>query len=128
MAFRTSAIYFMIIQGFGYLLGMEYTAFQLFGISSIGVALLNMWAFLDSNFDLPSILSSCCGEFGFMDEREMDLATTAAAYGLIASIFAISLNQGGIYSLGVNQIGQAGFAVFLAVFFGKTLWHKFGGR
>ncbi|MFB6241400.1 MAG: hypothetical protein ABEJ36_01185 [Candidatus Nanosalina sp.] len=127
MSFRASAIYFMIIQGFGFLLAMEYSAFQLFGISTVGVILFNIWALIDSHYDLPRRFSGC-GAHGFMDEREMKVATTAAAYGFMASILAASINQGGIYALTQDQIAQIGFAVFLGLFITKTAYQRFGGR
>lgn len=127
LSFRASAIYFMIIQGFGFLLGLNYSVFQLFGISSIGVILFNIWALIDSHYDLPRRFSGC-GAHGFMDEREMKVATTSAAYGFIATIFAASINQGEIYALTQNQIAQIGFAVFLTLFLGKTAYQRFGGK
>ncbi|MFB6203527.1 MAG: hypothetical protein ABEK01_03475 [Candidatus Nanohaloarchaea archaeon] len=125
MSFRASTVYFAIIQGFGFLLGMEYTAFQLFGITTAGVVMFNIWALMDSRLDLPDYLSGC-GSYGFMDERELELVTTAAAYGFIAAVFAASLDQGGVYSLGAYQVARAGYAVFLGVFLAKTFSHRYG--
>lgn len=117
MSFRASAIYFMIIQGFGYLLGLEYNAMALFGVSTVAVVLFNIATYF-------GFLGIC----GFMDEREMEVATTAAAYGLIVAIFAISLDQGQILSLSLDGVGQAGFGVFLAIFLGKNGYHRLGDR
>lgn len=122
LKFRASAIYFVIIQGFGYLMGLSYSPIQLFGLTTLGVALFNLWALLNSHFDLPGSFGSC----GFMDEREMTVATTALAYGFIAAIFAVSLNHGGIYTLSSFQIARVSYAVFLGVFLSKTLNHRYG--
>jgi hypothetical protein len=125
LSFRASAIYFMIIQGFGFLLGLEYSAFQLFGISTLGVLLFNIWALINSRYSLPQILSGC-GAHGFMDEREMKVATSSAAYGFIATILAASINQGQIYALTQSQIAQIGSAVFFGIFILKTVYQRYG--
>lgn len=117
MSFRASAIYFVIIQGFGYLVGTSYSAFQLFGLSLIGVALFNIYNYARD-------LGGCA----LMDEREMIIATSAAAYGFISAIFAISLDHGQIYSLDLFQVARISYAVFLTIFLGKAGYHRFGGR
>jgi hypothetical protein len=116
MPFKASLVYFTIIQGFGFLLGLEYSALQLFGISTIGVIGFNILTYLDY-----------FGTCGIVDEREMQQITDSAVYGVFAAIFIASMNLGLGSGFTTYQLARYSFAAFMAALVLKQTYHRFGG-
>ncbi|MFB6209819.1 MAG: hypothetical protein ABEJ56_06830, partial [Candidatus Nanohaloarchaea archaeon] len=103
MPFKASLVYFMLIQGFGFLLGFEYSAFQLFGISTLGVIGFNLLTYLNY-----------FGTCGIVDEMEMQQITDSAVYGIFTAIFIASMNLGLNSGFTTYQLARISFGVFMA--------------
>lgn len=116
MPFKASLVYFMIIQGFGFLLGFEYNAFQLFGISALGVIGFNLLTYL-----------GYFGTCGVVDEREMQQITDSAVYGVFTAIFIASLNLGFDSGFTTYQLARYSFAAFMAALVVKQTYQRYGG-
>ncbi len=117
MPFKASIVYFMLIQGFGFLLGLQYSAFQLFGISTAGVILFNTLTYFDY-----------FGTCGIVDEREMQQITDSAVYGAFTAIFIASMNLGLDTGFTTYQLARYSFAVFMGALLLKQTYHKYGGE
>ncbi len=117
MPFKASLIYFTIIQGFGFLLGLEYSAFQLFGISTAGVIVFNILTY-----------TGYFGTCGIVDEREMQQITDSAVYGVFAAIFIASMNLGLNSGFTTYQLARYSFAVFMAALVLKQAYQRYGGE
>ncbi len=117
MPFKASLVYFMIIQGFGFLLGFEYSAVQLFGISTLGVIGFNILTYF-----------GYFGTCGIVDEREMQQITESAVYGVFAAIFIASMNLGLNTGFTTYQLARYSFAVFMAALVLKQAYQRYGGE
>jgi len=117
MPFKASLVYFIIIQGFGFLLGFEYSAVQLFGISTLGVIGFNILTYF-----------GYFGTCGIVDEREMQQITESAVYGVFAAIFIASMNLGLNTGFTTYQLARYSFAVFMAALVLKQAYHRYGGE
>jgi hypothetical protein len=117
MPFKASLVYFMIIQGFGFLLGFEYSAVQLFGISTLGVIGFNILTYF-----------GYFGTCGIIDEREMQQITESAVYGVFAAIFIASMNLGLNTGFTTYQLARYSFAVFMAALVLKQAYQRYGGE
>jgi hypothetical protein len=117
MPFKASLVYFTIIQGFGFLLGLEYSTHQLFGISTLGVIGFNILTYIDY-----------FGTCGIVDEREMQQITNSAVYGVFTAIFIASLNLGFDTDFTTYQLARYSFAAFMAALVLKQIYHKYEGE
>jgi hypothetical protein len=117
MPFKASLVYFMIIQGFGFLLGFEYSALQLFGISIIGVIGFNILTFIN-------YIGTC----GIVDEREMQQITDSAVYGVFTAIFIASMNLGFDSGFTTYELARYSFATFMAALILKETYQRYGGE
>ena len=117
MPFKASLIYFTTIQGFGFLLGLEYSALQLFGISTLGVIGFNILTYFDY-----------FGTCGIVDEREMQQITDSAVYGVFTAILIASMNLGFNPGFTTYQLARYSFAVFMGALILKQIYHKYGGE
>lgn len=117
MPFKASLVYFMLIQGFGFLLGFEYSAFQLFGISTLGVIGFNLLTYLNY-----------FGTCGIVDEMEMQQITDSAVYGIFTAIFIASMNLGLNSGFTTYQLARISFGVFMAALILEQAYHKYGGE
>jgi hypothetical protein len=117
MPFKASLIYFTTIQGFGFLLGLEYSALQLFGISTLGVIGFNILTYFDY-----------FGNCGIVNEREMQQITDSAVYGVFAAIFIASMNLGFDSGFTTYQMARYSFAAFMGCLILKQAHHKYGGE
>nr|EGQ40886.1 MAG: hypothetical protein J07AB56_01320 [Candidatus Nanosalinarum sp. J07AB56] len=115
MPFKASLVYLMLIQGFGFLLGFEYSAFQLFGLSSAVVALFNVMTYFDY-----------FGPCGMVDEREMQQITDSAVYGIFTSMFLASMNLGLGAGFSTYELTRYSFAVFMAALVLKQAYQRYG--
>jgi hypothetical protein len=117
MPFKASLVYFMIIQGFGFLLGFEYSAVQLFGISTLGVIGFNILTYF-----------GYFGTCGIVDEREMQEITDSAVYGVFTAVFIASMNLGLDTGFTTYQLARYSFAIFMGALVLKQTYHKYGGE
>ena len=117
MPFKASLIYFTTIQGFGFLLGLEYSAWQLFGISTLGVIGFNILTYFDY-----------FGTCGIVDEREMQQITESAVYGVFTAILIASMNLGFDSGFTTYQLARYSFAVFILALVAKQAYHRYEGE
>jgi|GEM_PF-3425873 hypothetical protein len=117
MPFKASLIYFTMIQGFGFLLGIEYSAVQLFGISTLGVIGFNILTYFDY-----------FGTCGIVDEREMQQITESAVYGVFAAVFIASMNLGLNTSFTTYQLARISFAAFMIALVAKQGYQRYAGE
>lgn len=116
MPIKASLVYFMMIQGFGFLLGFEYSAVQLFGISTLGVIGFNFLTYF-----------GYFRTYGIVDEREMQEITDSAVYGVFTAVFIASMNLGLDTGFTTYQLTRYSFAVFMGALILKQAYHKYGG-